>query len=44
MVSIYTGNAQSQSLLQLIVGSVNVASTGTIIFTPNPQIGPNADE
>jgi len=44
MVSIYTGNAQQQALLQLIVPSVNVASTGTIIFTPNPQIGPDADE
>lgn len=41
-VSIYVGNAQQQTSLQLIVPSVNVATTSSIQFTPDPSIGPNS--
>jgi len=43
-VSVYVGNAQQQTSLQLIVDSVNVATTSSIQFTPNPSIGPNGNE
>jgi hypothetical protein len=43
-VSIYAGNAQQQTLLQSIVGNVNVATTSSVQFTPNPTIGPNSNE
>ncbi|KXN89758.1 hypothetical protein AN958_05298 [Leucoagaricus sp. SymC.cos] len=44
MVSIYVGNAQQQVQLQLIVPGVNVATTSSIQFTPDPSIGPNSNE
>jgi hypothetical protein len=44
MVSIYVGNAMQQTQLQLITPSVNVATTSTIQFVPNPSIGPNSNE
>jgi hypothetical protein len=43
-VSIYTGNANQQTLLQTVVASINVSSTSTIQFTADPSIGPNAAE
>jgi hypothetical protein len=43
-VSIYAGNAQQQTSLQLIVPSVNVATTSSIQFTPEANIGPNSNE
>jgi len=43
-VSIYAGNAQQQTLLQSISTSVDVSTTSSIQFTPNPTIGPNSDE
>jgi len=43
-VAILAGNAQQQTVLQLISGSVNVGSTASIQFTPDPTIGPNSDE
>ncbi|KAF5348813.1 hypothetical protein D9756_009770 [Leucocoprinus leucothites] len=43
-VSIYVGNAQQQTSLQTIVDSVNVATTSSVQFTPNPQIGPNGND
>ncbi|KAJ3563522.1 hypothetical protein NP233_g8893 [Leucocoprinus birnbaumii] len=44
MVSIYVGNALQQTSLQTIVPSVNVATTSSIQFTPDPSIGPNSNE
>jgi len=43
-VSIYAGNAQQQTSLQLIVPSVNVATTSSVQFTPDATIGPNSNE
>jgi len=43
MISIYAGNAQQQTSLQLINGSVNVATTSSVNFTVNPNIGPNSN-
>ncbi|KIK61310.1 hypothetical protein GYMLUDRAFT_96667 [Collybiopsis luxurians FD-317 M1] len=43
-VSIYTGNANQQTLLQQVTASVNVATTSSIQFTPDPKIGPNGQE
>jgi len=43
-VSIYAGNAQQQTSLQLIVPSVNVATTSSVQFTPDATIGPNSGE
>ncbi|THG99479.1 hypothetical protein EW026_g2865 [Hermanssonia centrifuga] len=43
MVSIYAGNAIQQTQLQLIVPSVDVSTTGSISFTPDPSIGPNGN-
>ncbi|THU76461.1 hypothetical protein K435DRAFT_879191 [Dendrothele bispora CBS 962.96] len=43
-VSIFTGNARLQTLLQEITSSVNVATTSSIQFTPDPSIGPNGNE
>jgi len=44
MVSIYAGNSQQQTLLQTITPSVNVATTQSVIFTPDPTIGPTGNE
>lgn len=43
-VSIYVGNAQQQTSLQLISGSVDVSTTASIQFTPDPTIGPNSNQ
>ncbi|KAL0946197.1 hypothetical protein HGRIS_012458 [Hohenbuehelia grisea] len=43
-VSIYAGNAQQQTSLQLITDNVDVSTTSSIQFTPNAQIGPNSGE
>ena len=43
-VSIYVGNALQQTSLQTIVPSVNVSTTASIQFTPDPKIGPNSAE
>jgi len=44
LIGIYTGNAQQQTLLQLIAPSVPVATTSTVQFTVDPSIGPNGNE
>jgi len=44
MVSIYAGNSQQQTLLQTITPSVDTSKTQTIVFTPDPTIGPSTDE
>jgi hypothetical protein len=43
-VSIYVGNAQQQTQLQLITDNVDVSTTQSIQFTPDPSIGPNSNE
>jgi hypothetical protein len=43
-VSIYAGNAQQQTLLQSISSSVDVSTTSSVQFTPDPSIGPNSAE
>jgi len=43
IVALYTGNSQQQTLLQTISASVDVSKTSTLVFTPNPAIGPNGD-
>jgi hypothetical protein len=40
-VGIWVGSQQQQTQLQLIQDGVNVATTGSITFTPDPSIGPN---
>ncbi|CCM05617.1 uncharacterized protein FIBRA_07846 [Fibroporia radiculosa] len=40
-VSIYSGNEQQQTSMQEIVSSVNVYTTASILFTPNPAAGPS---
>ncbi|KAI9567698.1 hypothetical protein HD554DRAFT_931445 [Boletus coccyginus] len=42
--AIYVGNAIQQTPLQTIATSVNVSSTSSLTFTPQPDIGPNSDE
>ncbi|KAI0943398.1 hypothetical protein AcW1_002570 [Taiwanofungus camphoratus] len=42
-VSIYVGNANVQTEVQQIVPSVNVSTTQSIVFTPNPAAGANGD-
>jgi len=42
-ISIYAGNAQEQTSLQLVNASVNVASVSSISFIPQPDIGPNSN-
>ncbi|KAG6829916.1 hypothetical protein H0H92_002939 [Tricholoma furcatifolium] len=43
-VSIYVGNAQQQTQLQLIVTGVDVSTTSSIQFTPDATIGPDSNE
>jgi len=43
-ISIYAGNAQQQTSLQLLNGSVDVSQVSSITFTPDPTIGPNSNE
>jgi hypothetical protein len=42
-VSVYTGNQQQQTLLQLITASVDVSTTAALEFTVDPTIGPDGD-
>jgi hypothetical protein len=44
MISIYVGNAQQQTRLQTISASVDVSSTSSTQFTPDPSIGPNSND
>ncbi|KAG5723893.1 hypothetical protein E4T56_gene9803 [Termitomyces sp. T112] len=43
-VSVYAGNAQQQTSLQLVIPSVDVSTTQSIQFTPDPSIGPNSNQ
>jgi len=43
-VSIYVGNAQEQTSLQLIVSSVDVSTTSSIVFIPDGTIGPSGSD
>jgi hypothetical protein len=43
-VSIYTGNSQQQTSLQLINPSVDVSTTSSVSFNVDPTIGPNSDQ
>jgi len=42
-ISIYAGNAQEQTSLQVVNASVNVATVSSISFIPDPTIGPNSN-
>lgn len=42
-IFIYTGNAKQQTMLQSIATKVNMASTSSVQFTPDPSIGPNGN-
>jgi len=42
-ISIYAGNAQQQTSLQLLNPSVDVSAVSFISFTPKPSIGPNSN-
>lgn len=42
--SIYVGNANQQTSLQLISGNVSVANVSSLTFTPSPTIGPDSNE
>ncbi|KAF8800651.1 hypothetical protein BYT27DRAFT_7236036 [Phlegmacium glaucopus] len=42
-ISIYTGNAQQQTSLQLLNPSVDVSTVSSINFTPDSTIGPNSN-
>ncbi|KIK40809.1 hypothetical protein CY34DRAFT_107583 [Suillus luteus UH-Slu-Lm8-n1] len=44
LVGIYTGNANQQTLLQIISSSVDVSTTSSVAFTPDGTIGPNSNE
>lgn len=41
-VSIYVGNSQQQTSLQLIVSNVDVSKTDAIVFIPDGSIGPTS--
>lgn len=43
-ISIYVGNAQQQTLLQTITPSLDISTAGSVVFTPDPSIGPNGNE
>ncbi|KAI6104927.1 hypothetical protein EDD16DRAFT_1517248 [Pisolithus croceorrhizus] len=44
MFSIYVGNANQQTSLQLISSNVSVANVSSLTFTPSPTIGPDSNE
>jgi len=44
MISIYAGNAQQQTSLQLLNSSVDVSQESSITFTPDATIGPDSGE
>jgi len=43
-ISIYVGNSQQQTSLQLISASTDVSTINELNFTPDPTIGPNSKE
>ncbi|KAF8624699.1 hypothetical protein AX17_007030 [Amanita inopinata Kibby_2008] len=43
-ISIYVGNAITQTPLQLISDNVDVSKTSNLQFVPNPSIGPNSND
>lgn len=43
-ISIYVGNSQQQTSLQLIAPSVDVSKNGSVQFIPDPKIGPDSDQ
>jgi len=43
-ISIYVGNSQQQTSLQLISPSTDVSTTSELKFTPDPSMGPNSGE
>jgi len=43
-ISIYVGNQNQQTSLQLINGSVDVSQVSSLTFTPDATIGPNSDQ
>lgn len=44
LVGIYTGNANQQTLLQIISPSVDVSTTSSVVFTPDGTMGPDGGE
>lgn len=44
IISVYVGNAQQQTRLQTIEDNVDVSTTGSVQFTPDPSIGPDSRE
>lgn len=42
--SIYVGNVQQQTSLQLINASVDVSQISQLTFVPDPKIGPDSDQ
>lgn len=44
MFSIYVGNANQQTSLQLISSNISVANVSSLTFTPSPTIGPDSNE
>jgi hypothetical protein len=43
-ISIYVGNRIQQTSLQVLKPDVDVSTTSTITFTPDPTIGPNGND
>jgi len=43
-VGIYAGNRDQQTMLMLISDNVDMATTKSIVFTPNASIGPNSKQ
>jgi hypothetical protein len=43
-ISIYTGNSQQQTSLQLINANVDVSTTSSLTFNVDPTIGPNSNQ
>lgn len=43
-ISIYVGNAQQQTSLQLLSPSTDVSKNNSLEFTPDPTIGPNSNQ
>jgi hypothetical protein len=43
-ISIYTGNSQQQTSLQLLNANIDVSTASSLTFTVDPTIGPNSDQ
>jgi hypothetical protein len=43
LVGLYTGNAQQQTLLQLVTPTAVAATVGSASFTVDPNVGPNSN-